>query len=67
MNGPRVVLDDPKLAAWIKRTFNIQTRAEALERLTDIDPLNETVTVDGQEHRIPADCYVDLLAEGREA
>lgn len=63
MNGPRVVLDERKFAAWLKQTFNMHTAADALARLTEIDPLNESVTVDGQEHRIPPECYIDLFAE----
>lgn len=63
MIGPRVVLDNPKFAAWLKTTFNMQTAADAFARITEIDALNETVTVDGQEHTIPPDCYVDLFAE----
>lgn len=63
--GTKVVLDNPKFAAWLKATFNMQnaTAAEALRRITAVDPLNETVVVDGQEHRIPAECYVDLFAD----
>jgi hypothetical protein len=63
--GPRVVLDNPKFAAWLKTTFNMQTAtaAEAFARITEIDPLGETVTVDGQQHTIPPECYVDLFAE----
>jgi hypothetical protein len=61
--GPRVVLDNPKFAAWLKATFNMHTAADAFARITEIDALAETVTVDGQEHQIPPDCYVDLFAE----
>lgn len=61
--GPRVVLDNPKFAAWLMSAFKIQARAEALKRITEIDALNETVTVDGIEHTIPPGCYVDLFAD----
>jgi len=67
--GPKVILDEPKFAAWLKAFFDMQhaTAAEAFRRITDIDPLNETVIVDGQEHHIPAECYVDLFADRPEA
>lgn len=63
--GPRVVLDNPKFVAWLKSAFNMQnaSAADAFARITEIDPLNETVTVDGAEHTIPPDCYVDLFAD----
>ena len=67
MNGPRIVLNDDKLAEWLVQTFGIRTRVEAFARLTEIDPLNETVTVDGLEHRIPPECYVDLFEEKESA
>ena len=60
---PRVIIDQPKLANWLRQTFNIHTRADGLKRITEIDPLAETITIDGQQHTIPADCYVDLSIE----
>jgi len=56
----RVIIDHGKLANWLRQNFGMQTAAAAFGRITEIDPLNETITIDGQQHTIPADCYVGL-------
>ena len=59
----RFVLDDAAFVAWCNEAFGSADRESALARITDIDPLNETVIVDNVEHRIPDKCYRKIFAE----
>lgn len=59
----RIVINEGVLADWLRDRFQIHTRREAEERLTDIDPLAERVTVDGIDYQIPHECYYSLGME----
>jgi len=56
----RFVLDEARMAEWIKMAFDIRDRASALARITEIDPLAERIVVDGTAYLIPDECYRKL-------
>lgn len=55
------ILDPKKALAWVVQTYQIQTREEAVERISDIDQIDCTVTIDGETVRPPDNCLIDLF------